>query len=113
MDTEIIYLGHDNRVDLILKADGVAVDLAPVTRMTLSVGTTLIDSDNGASDAIRWAQSGYATGEVRISAGAVTGLTAGKYRSPLVVYDPTNTDGVVWGYVPMMVVADPEATVTP
>jgi hypothetical protein len=112
VNTEIVYLGHDNTVDVILKADGVAVDLAPVTSMTLTVGTVLISSDNTAGDPILWVQGGYATGEVHIAIGGES-ITAGVYLAPLVVYDPTNLDGVVWGTIPLRVLADPEGAVTP
>lgn len=108
MQTELIYLGHDNFIDLILKSDGVAVDLTSVTRMTLTLGATLIDSDNGATDPIRWAKAGYATGQVKLYLGNQT-ITAGSYRAPLIVYDATNTNGIVWGLVPLAIIAEVEA----
>lgn len=109
MTPEVIYLAHDNRVDLLLKADGVAVDLAAVFQITLKVGTAgaLITSTNLAGDKIRWAQAGYATGEVRIDAGDAT-LTPGNYDAYLTVYDASNPDGVVWGHFHAQVVADVE-----
>lgn len=109
MKTEIVYLGHDNSINVILKADGVAVALDDVTSMTLTFGTTLVSSDNGDDDPIRWAKEGYEDGEVRIFLGDQT-ITAAAYRAPLVVYDPTNTDGLVWGLIPMTVAVDPEAS---
>lgn len=113
MNTEVVYLGHGNRIDLLLKADGVAVALTSVTMMTLTVGTTLIDSNNGAADPIQWAKVGYATGEIRIILGAQT-ILGGKYNAPLIVYDATNEDGIVWGMIPILVKAEVEApTPTP
>lgn len=112
MRTEIVYLGHDNSIDLILKADDAAVDLASVTDMSLTLGTTLIESDNGDSDPIRWAKVGYDTGEIRLFLGGET-ITAGNYQAPLVVYDPTNVDGVVWGLIPIVVYAEVEPVVVP
>lgn len=103
MDSEIIYLGTDNTVDLILKADDVAVSLASVTKMELTVGAVLISSTNLATDTIRWNQAGYDTGEVRLQIGKVTGLAIGQYDAPLVVYDATNDDGIVWITVPLTV----------
>jgi len=108
MDYEIVYLGHDNRIDVILKADGSAVDLSSVTRMTLSFDAVLIDSDNGDSDPIQWAKVGYATGEVRIILGGQE-IPAGSYRTPLVVYDPSNPYGIVWGRIVIQVEAEVEA----
>ena len=108
MKTEIVYLGHDNSIDIILKADGVAVPLDDVTDMSLTFGTTLIESDNGAADPLRWDKEGYDVGEVRIFLGDQT-ITPGSYKAPLVVYDPTNPEGVVWGLIPITVAVDPEA----
>jgi len=108
MEHEIVYLGHDNRIDILLKADGSAVDLSSVTRMTLSFDAVLINSDNGDSDPIQWAKAGYATGEVRISLGSQQ-IPAGSYRAPLVVYDPSNPDGIVWGRIVIQVEAEVEA----
>ena len=112
MRTEIVYLAHDNWIDVILKADGVAVALTSVTRMTLTFGTKLIDSDNGDTDPIRWIKAGYATGEVRLFLGAEA-IAAGSYAAPLVVYDATNVEGIVWGLIPITVTADIEAVVVP
>jgi len=112
MEREIVYLGHENSIDLILKADGIAVALTSVTRMTLTLGTTLIDSENGGADPIRWIQTGYATGEIRLFLGDQT-ISAGNYQAPLVVYDPTNTDGIVWGFIPITVIAEVEGAIPP
>jgi hypothetical protein len=106
---ETVYLGHDNYVSRILQLNSVAYSLAAVTRITLTVGTKLIDSDNGASDPIRWFKDGYSTGEVRFYLGAET-ITAGSYSCPLVIYDATNTTGIVWDTVPIQFVAELEAT---
>jgi hypothetical protein len=110
MNAGLVYLGHDNALDYILKADGVAVDLASVTRMTLTLGTTLIDSDNGEADPIRWIKNGYVTGQFRLVLGGQT-ITPGHYQNAwLVVYDPTNVAGVVFGSIPVFVIAEVEAS---
>jgi hypothetical protein len=106
---EIIYLGHDNSSDHLLKSNGVAVSLSGVTRMTLTLGSKLIDSDNGDADPIRWAKAGYATGEFRLFLGAEV-ITPGNYQGVLIVYDGTNPNGVVWGRITISVMADPEGT---
>jgi len=108
MNPEIIYLGHDNWIDVILKEDGAAKDLSGATRMTLSFDEVLIDSSNGESDPILWAKEGYATGQVKILLGAED-ISAGSYRAPLVVYDPDNLEGIVWGRIPIQVEESPEA----
>lgn len=106
---EYAYLGHDNSIDLLLKADGTAYDLTNITQMTLTLGSdTSITSDNGAADPIRWNKSGYDTGEVRLFLGDQS-ITAGTYRRAyLVVYDNDNPDGIVWGYIRITVKAEVE-----
>ncbi len=114
MDTEYVYLGRDNSIDLLLKADGVAVDLASVTKITASFKGTLVSSTTPTTGAIRWSGAGYDTGEIRLFLGAQT-IPAGKYSVPIIVYDPANTSGVQWMVdsdtigVPMKVVANQEA----
>lgn len=105
--TEIIYLGRDNAVALLLKAEGVAVDLSGVTRIDLKIGSTVITSIDRAAGSIRWAQQDYQTGEVRIFPAGITGLEASALKriGYLVVYDATNEDGLVWGELPLKVVS--------
>ena len=107
MNTETVYLGYDNVINIILKNDTTgaptAVDLSGATRMTLELGTDLIDSDNGDTDPIRWGKVGYATGEVRFYLGMLI-LTAGDYHAPLIIYDPTYPEGLMWGYLPISIV---------
>jgi len=108
VNPEIVYLGHDNSINLKLKADGAAVSLASVTDMSLTFGSTLIESDNGDADPIRWIKAGYATGEVRLFLGAQA-IAAGNYKAALIVYDATNTNGLMWGFIPIVVIAEVEA----
>ncbi len=107
---EVAYLGRDNSIDLLLKADGSAVDLSSVTRMVLVVSaTTQVSSTNQASDPIRWDQVGYDAGEIRLFL-KDQDLTSGKNTAQLIVYDPTNTDGVVWGS--FVIKVHPEIVIT-
>ena len=99
MITENVYTGHDNTIDLLLKADGVAQDITDATRMTLEVGSTTVDSD-GSADAFNW-DTGV-TGKLILALGGED-LTAGIYRATLTVYDPTNTNGIVWGTFKLIV----------
>lgn len=104
---ETIYIGRDNTIDLILKADGEAVDLSSVTQIDVSVGGVVIESSNADTDAIRWAQVGYDTGEIRISFGSVDGLVASSAKkwAYIVIYDLENPDGVVWGSFPVLILS--------
>jgi len=71
MTTEIVYLGHDNSIDLVLKADGTARDLSNVTKITATFDSTKIESTDKAAGAIRWAQDGYVRTIPTASFGAV------------------------------------------
>ena len=90
---ETLYLGHDNGIDLTLKADDVAVDLSSVTRMILRDSGCVWEVDSTTSPtAFDWS-----AGDGRISmALGDEPIPAGAYSCRLIVYDPTNTDGVVW-----------------
>lgn len=99
MTTENVYLGHDNTIDLLLKADGVAVDLSAVTRMTLEVGDDTVDSGES-PDAFDWDTG--TTGKVILNLGGES-LTPRTYRATLTVYDPDNTNGIIWGKFKLIV----------
>jgi len=113
---EIAYLGHSNVIDRILKSrrpDGTlaAVDLSTVAKMTLTLGDLTLESTNQEDDPIRWAQEGYATGQVSIFLGEQD-IQPGNYNAPLVVYDEGDDEGIVWGedpYIEIIVVDEVEA----
>jgi len=96
---EVVYNGHDNTIDLLLKADGEPVDLSSVTRMTLKAGDVMVDSDTS-PEAFDWDTG--TTGKVILSLGD-QGLAEGASRARLTVYDPYNPDGVVWGEFRLLV----------
>jgi len=96
-DVEIIHIGRDNSIDFLLYADSTLQDLSAVTEMRLRIGSVVIASTDSTGGYIRWSGSGYGTGEARIFGGSTSiGLTTGFFNAALVVYDPTNTNGVVW-----------------
>jgi len=109
MTTEITWLGHDNTIDLILKANGVAQDLSDVTKITATFDDATIESTDHAGGAILWNNDGYDTGEIRLDLGGQS-IDPGGYDVPIVVYDPSNTNGVVWGKVHVAVKAEVEAS---
>ena len=111
---ETIYLGHDNSIDRILKADDVAVSLAAVTDMSITIGGVTVNSDNGVADPIRWVKAGYATGEYRLFLGGEAFVARETpYWASLVVYDAANPDGIVWDVFEVKVVSDMEVVVVP
>lgn len=96
-DKENIYIGRSNSIDFVLYADSTMADLSATTAISLRVGDVIITSTDSTGGTIRWSGSGYGTGEVRIFAGSTTlGLSTGSFEAALVVFDPTNTDGVLW-----------------
>jgi hypothetical protein len=102
MTTEIVWLGHDNTIDLLLKANGIAQDLSAVTKITATFGTVTITSTDKAAGVITWDQAGYDTGEIRMDLGGEA-INARGYIIHIVVYDPSNTNGIVWGTVQAVV----------
>jgi len=105
---EYVWLGHDNTVNLILKEDGSAVDTSGLTKITVTLDEITFKSTNQASDLIRWNQGGYDTGEIRLALGDQN-LSVGRHKATIVVYDATNTDGIVWGSLTIRVQADVES----
>ena len=101
MITEHVYLGHDNTIDLLLTADGAAVDLGAVTRMTLELdATTTLDSDTS-PDAFDWDTG--TTGKLILALGGEA-IDAGTYeRCTLTVYAPDNAGGIVWSQLNLVV----------
>jgi hypothetical protein len=95
---EYIFNGHDNSNEIILKSDGLAIDLSNVTAMTITFGDLTISSMNGDEDPIRWDKAGYAQGEVRFFLGH-SGISEGSHHAPLVVYSEAFPEGYVWGNI--------------
>ena len=109
MDTEIVYLGHDNTIDLLLKASSSAASLTSVTAITATFDDTLISNSSASTGTITWAGSSFSTGEIRLTLGAQT-IEPGRYDVPIVVFDATWTTGIVWDIVPIRVRAEVEAS---
>lgn len=112
MATEHVYLGYANSIVLSLEDGGVAVDLSGYTDADITIGSDTVESDNDATDPIRWAQAGYATGELRLYLGDedLTPRDAA-YSCPLVLYDAVHPSGILWGSIDIIV--HPEVDVTP
>lgn len=94
---EKVYLGNDNTLDLILKEDGVAVSLASVTKMTLTFGSTIIDSSvvgAGSGNVFDWTEG---SGVLKLKLGAQSISTRMYSAVKLTVFDAGNTNGIVWG----------------
>lgn len=109
MNIETVYLGHSNTIDLILKENNTAVDLSGVVKMTLTFNGQTLESTNSTAD-ITWNQAGYETGEIRLHLGNQSTLSTGIYEAPLVVYESTDTIGVVWGNVPLRIKEEVEGS---
>lgn len=101
-DKETLYLDHGNTIDLVLKSDDEAVDLSTVTGIRVMFDQTSIYSNNGSQGPIKWqigsADANWQTGEIRIDCSSHD-INPARYKVPIIVYDPTNTDGVVWDYL--------------
>ena len=95
-DTEIIHLGRNNSIDFTAYANSSVKDLSGVTEMRLRVGSAVITSTNSTGGNIRWSGRTYNTGEIRIFAGAATGLSTGLFTGALIIFDVSNTAGVTW-----------------
>ena len=109
METEKVFLGHQNPIRLVLKENSSAIDASLITSASITLNCK-IESADGAAGMIRWNQAGYETGEVRLYLGLSTKLQPGTYKAPLVLYDATSTAGIVWGNIDIQVLKDPEGS---
>jgi len=100
---EVVWLGRDNTVDLILKADGSAHDLSSATTIEVVFsGVTLSSTTN--SSWFDWTSEGLTTGEVNLKLGSAgSSISPGTYDAELIVYDSDYTNGIMWGEVPIIV----------
>lgn len=93
-----VFNGRDNSVDLILNENGSAKDLSSITRIDVVVdGSVKLSETNKASGNVQWDVG--TTGKVIIKLGTLAPsqrLAAGVYDFDLILYDATNTKGVIW-----------------
>ena len=99
MDKEILYVGRDNTIDVILKADGSAVNLSGTTHVSLVFSGSTISSV-GRTTWFDWTSG--TTGEIKFKLGGTT-IAAGAYDAELITFDLTNTRGISWGIIPVLV----------
>lgn len=90
---ERVYKNRDNTVDLLLKADGVAIDLSAITKMGLVGDGWAVDSDSDPT-VFNFSTGG---GVVVLSLGSISAIPTGKGRVAIIIYDDDNTDGICWG----------------
>jgi hypothetical protein len=109
MDFEKIYIGHDNPIRLVCKENSSAVDTTLLTKVSVTLNV-MLSSTSAAAGLIRWNQAGYESGEIRLMIGNSTMLLAGTYQAPLILFDAVNTNGIVWGMVPIQVLTNPEGS---
>jgi hypothetical protein len=111
LEREIVWLGHHNTIDLILKSNGTAVDMTNVQTLTLNLGGITLTSTNSTAQTVTWNKAGYATGEIRINLSGQSTLASGEYDCHVVVYDLGDTTGIVWGdSVPLLVKSEIETS---
>jgi len=106
---EKVYLGHSNTNNLILKQNNSAVDLTGVNKITLTFNDKVLESANS-TDSITWNVGGYETGEVRLHLGLLATLSTGLYEAPLIVYESTDANGLVWGNLSIHVLSEVEGS---
>ena len=99
IDREIIYLGRDNTIDLVLKSyqgsSGVTVyNLSGVTEVKVTFGSGVTVSSKTSPTLFSGVTS--TVGALTLKFGTAN-LTTGKYNSEVIVYDSTNPNGIVWG----------------
>ena len=110
-----IYLNRDNTITLGLLNDRIPVDATNLTRVILqfdpkSGGSVVAIDSNAVPSLFDFTTSedfsGENTGVLKLMLGAMAGVIVGKYKVSVVLYDPVNTAGIVWGEVDAQVLDD-------
>lgn len=92
MTTGTIYSNHNNTVTLTLTDGGVDEDLSAATKVEVVIGDTAINSVDAPT---AFDLTGLATGVIVLDFGGQS-IAVGVYQPRVVIYDATNTDGIVW-----------------
>lgn len=96
----VFYKGYDNIETIQLLNAGSPVDLSSVTKISIKFKGVLYDSTTYTS-AFDWSAG---TGKVDIKLGSISVIDIGTdHRAELVVVDPSNPNGIVWGTIPVRV----------
>ena len=96
LEKEIVYLGHNNTVDLTITLAGKAIPIIALTKVEL------VRKDCGSVLASSVDHPGWFDWATRGAQGILTlrlkdmDIPAGTYSFWLKLYDPVNTDGLVW-----------------
>lgn len=91
---ETVYLLRDNPIRFILKTDRRPADLSTVTKVEVQdLGCNWTVDSDADPEAFN---IGTTDGLVELFLGQQT-IPQGQYQCRLVVYDPSNPDGIVWG----------------
>ena len=94
---EIVYLNRDNTIDRQLLADGsvlTALQMQAINRIDLIYNGQTFSSDDHPS-VFDWT-SRAAEGAVVISAGALPIQIGTDLNADLIIYDPSNPNGIRW-----------------
>jgi len=104
-DRQILWIGRNNSLDFLLKEDGTAIDLAAVTKMELEFDSAHVVTDSTpGSYPIKWEFTPEVTGKVSLQLGNDENVPTELekyYKAELILYDPTNEEGVTWGEIPL------------
>ena len=94
------WTGRDNAADLVLLSDNTAVDATSLTRVELRISSTSSLDSSTAPTLFEWpvtlTYEGASVKGLRLKLGG-SGLVAGTYKGVwLIVYDASDTSGLVW-----------------
>jgi hypothetical protein len=110
-----IYLNRDNVITFGLLQRRAPVDATAITRVVLLFekkpnGTPIAIDSNTVPALFDFTTSeefsGTLTGVLKLKLGAMAGVAVGFYKMSVVVYDPTNTNGINWAEMLARVVDD-------
>lgn len=92
---ETVFPNRGNVLKVRLQSGGRVQDLTSITRVTLTVGSTVVDSDVN-PEAFDWASESVVGVLLLRLGGVLTTGTTGFVKGTITIYDPDFPEGLVW-----------------
>jgi len=101
MSGMLFFNDRDNAEIVQLLEDGIAIDLAAVTKVSVKFKGTFYDS-TASPTAFDWT---IGSGKIKLQLGKIATIPAGTDNAAeITIYDPSNPNGIVWGTIRIKII---------
>ena len=99
--SEIVYIARNNKIDLLFLANDVISDFTSITKIDLiAIDDSITISSSSSPTAFDWVSNGK-NGIVTLTLGNEN-VPEGTYNFEVIVYDPSNINGIVWDSIKLI-----------